>query len=93
MPRPKSAAPRPRPRGGLLRDGLLLLAHLTRGHSTVEELTESTGLHRRTVYRVLGAWRATGLRVETVREGGQLVWHHVPERELLRCLARLRTRR
>lgn len=82
-----------RPRGGVLRDGLLVLAALTRGQSTVQELSEQTGLHLRTVYRVMRGWADVGLRLERENDGPRLVWHHVSEREVLSFLARLRTPR
>lgn len=67
-----------RRRGETLRDALRVLALLREQRGwRVEELTGELRIHRRTLYRILGAIEAAGLPLEVLREGTER-YYRVP---------------
>lgn len=58
----------------LLLDTLVLLRVFARSRWTAKEAAEVTGLHARTVYRVLAAMRGAGLRLTRQVNGSKVYW-------------------
>ena len=65
-------------RGNQLRLLLEVMRRLTTDEWTVDELTEDLGIHRRTVWRIIAALRATCALECSRQDHGRASWYRLP---------------